>query len=95
MHLIETVPISDTYCSGMAKIEKLPCGNLRLWAYTNQAADCGAGPVETVLVAKLVFPAAAIVPLVLMAMGVIGADLDAAGAAALNEAMDLRGLVHH
>jgi hypothetical protein len=70
MQVIETVPVSDTYCSGVSRIEQLPCGNFRLWCYTAQASDCGTGPVENVLVAKLVMPALA--PMVMMALGAIG-----------------------
>jgi hypothetical protein len=70
MQVIETVPVSDVYCSGVSRIEQLPCGNFRLWCYTAQASDCGAGPVENVLVAKLVMPALA--PMVLMALGALG-----------------------
>jgi hypothetical protein len=70
MHVIETVPVSDTYCSGVSRIEQLPCGSFRLWCYTAQASDCGTGPVENVLVAKLVMPALA--PMVLMALGALG-----------------------
>jgi hypothetical protein len=74
MHVIETVPVSDIYCSGMSRIETLPCGNVRLWCYAAQAADCGAGPVENVLVAKLVLPPSAVIPIMLMAVNVIGVD---------------------
>jgi hypothetical protein len=94
LRVIETVPIIDTYCSGMSKIEKLPCGNLRLWCYTAQASDCGAGPIENVLVAKLVVPLAAMVPAILMAMATLGVDLDPADLAALSDAVP-HDVVHH
>jgi hypothetical protein len=94
MQVIETVPISDTYCSGMSKIEKLPCGDLRLWCYSAQASDCGAGPVENVLVAKLIVPLAAMVPVILMAMNAVAVDLNPSELTALSD-MVPRDIVHH
>jgi hypothetical protein len=94
MRVIETVPVSDIYCSGMSRIERLPCGSLRLWCYSAQASDCGAGPVENVLVAKLIVPLAAMVPAILMAMNAVAVDLNPADLTALSD-MVPRAIVHH
>jgi hypothetical protein len=94
MRVIETVPVSDIYCSGVSRIERLPGGNLRLWCYTAQASDCGAGPIENVLVAKLVLPLPATLAAVLMAMNVVGVELNPADLAAMNEAVMPTDVVH-
>lgn len=53
----EPVPIQDIFCSGVSKVERLANGNLRIWFYVNQAAG-GAGRQESLIVAKIIIPAA-------------------------------------
>lgn len=54
----EPVPVQDIFCSGVSKVENLGNGNLRVWCYVNQAA-AGEGAAESLIVAKIVLPAAA------------------------------------
>jgi hypothetical protein len=70
--VIETVPIIDTFCSGVSKIETIGHGLVRLYLYAVQGSDCGEGPIERTLVAKLILPAAAVSDLILKARTIGG-----------------------
>jgi hypothetical protein len=65
---IEIVPVPDTFASGIGKVEKIAEGLLRVYLYAMQGANCGRGPLERVLVAKIVIPVAGLSPLVAKAM---------------------------
>lgn len=54
--VIETVPISDIFCSGVHKIERFTDDLLRVWCYVEQKSHAGSGARELVLVAKIVIP---------------------------------------
>ena len=90
--VIEAVPIGDSYCSGIANVEMMPCGNLRLWGYATQSSQCGAGPLENVLVTKVILPATAVAPLILMLMAAMGVD----GGETVNDVvLAASQMVHH
>ena len=57
--LHETVPIQDTFCSGIGAIERLEGNMLRIWLYVSQTPEDG-GEKEKLVVAKIVAPASAI-----------------------------------
>ena len=69
--VVEVIPIQDVFCSGVSKIENLGDGLLRVYCYTVQGSSCGDGPLERVLVAKIVLPAAAISGIMLQAKAAI------------------------
>ena len=68
----ETVPIQDTFCSGIGAIEKLEGGNLRFYLYVSQQSDSGEA-TERVLVAKIVASAASVPDAVMKMIMAIGA----------------------
>lgn len=68
--LVEVVPIGDTLCSGIGKIESIDGGLLRLWLYVLQISD-ETGDQERVLVAKIVAPRSAIPDAILQMVAAI------------------------
>lgn len=84
--VVEVIPISDLFCSGVHKIERLGDTLLRVWCYANQASDAGNGPMERVLVAKIIIPTAAMPDAIMQAMLALGQHVDF-GALATTAAM--------
>jgi hypothetical protein len=70
--VVELVPVPDTFCSGVGAIENIGAGLLRVYLYATQGSACGEGPMERVLVAKLILPAAALPEIMLQAKAAIG-----------------------
>ena len=69
----EPVPVQDIFCSGVSKVENIGNGNLRVWCYVNQAA-AGQGHAESLIVAKIVIPAAAMSAAILQAQAALGRE---------------------
>jgi hypothetical protein len=81
--VVELVPVPDTFCSGVGAIENIGAGLLRVYLYATQGSACGEGPLERVLVAKLIVPAAAVPDMILRARAAISDKTAKAATSAL------------
>jgi hypothetical protein len=54
--LIEPCPVLDTFCSGMAAIEPIGGGCVRVYLYANQTGMVLGGEPERVVVLRVVMP---------------------------------------
>jgi hypothetical protein len=86
--MVEPVPISEIFASGLGKIEDIGGGCLRLYFYVLQAPLESVGPAERVLVVKVIVPAGALPDMV---MEMNGRDESQAGG---RNGVDCPGAAH-
>ena len=60
--LLEPIPISDIFCSGIGAIEAVGTDCLRFYLYVDQRLPEADGQQERIVVAKIVVPRSAISP---------------------------------